>query len=188
MKIAGGIFKGVSLYSPDFPVRPTLIKIRQAVFNILRPIIYNSIFIDLFAGTGAFGFEAISNGASKVYFVESKNYKIIIKNADKLKIKKDLYEIISKDFRPAIKLLQQKNIKADIIFADPPYNKGYIAQLLKNDIIKNIINPDGFFIIEMFKKERENIDFVSDVWEIYKEKRYGDTYILFFKLKAEKYV
>ncbi|MCX8093414.1 MAG: 16S rRNA (guanine(966)-N(2))-methyltransferase RsmD [Candidatus Goldbacteria bacterium] len=188
MKISSGKFKGVNLLSPESKIRPTLIKVRQAIFNIIRPIINNSIFIDLFAGTGAIGFEALSNGASKVYFIEKKNYKILQKNAEKLRVEKNYYEIIPKDFRTALKILRRKNVFSDIIFADPPYNKGYIAQLLKNDIIKQIIIPQGIFIIEIFKKERENIELFLNDWIIDDERRYGDIFILFFKLKENIHV
>jgi len=183
MKITSGKFKGIPLYCHGSQVRPTLVKTRQAVFNILRPVISNCIFVDLFAGTGAFGFEAISNGASKVYFIDNGNIQQLKKNAEKLKLEKIFYDIIVADYMRALKLLFEKKIKADIIFADPPYNKGYIAQLLKNDIIKEIINPDGIFIIEVFKEERKGLESVMNGWEINKEKKYGDTHILFLKLK-----
>lgn len=185
MRISSGKFKGIPLFCPDTETRPTLIKIRQAVFNILRPVINNCIFIDLFAGTGAFGYEAISNGAAKVYFIDKDNFRFLKKNADKLKLEKNFYKIISADYRTAIKLLKKNKVRADIIFADPPYNKGYVAQLLKNDIIKDIIVPNGIFIIEIYKKERENIQSLQKYWEIDKEKKYGDIYILFLSLKKE---
>lgn len=188
MKIASGKFKGVPLFCSDVKVRPTLIKIRQAVFNIIRPVIYDSIFIDLFAGTGAFGFEALSNGAAKVFLIDRHNKGDLIKNINKLKLEKEMYEIISLDYNSALKLLKKDEIKADIIFADPPYNKGYVAQLIKNDIIKEIIKPDGIFIIEIFKKEKVNLESFLNDWKIDKEKIYGDTHILFLKSKEKKYV
>jgi len=186
MKISSGKFKGMPLYSPDLKVRPTLVKIRQAIFNILRPIITDSIFIDLFSGTGAFGLEAISNGASKVYFVEKNNIKYIIKNCEKFKLNKDFYDIIPGDYKMAIKFLVKKNIKADIIFADPPYNKGFVAELLKNDIIKDILNKNGILIIEIQKNERKNLEQDLNAWIINKEKNYGDINILFLNLKENK--
>ncbi len=185
MKITSGKFSGVPLYCPDTNVRPTLIKIRQAVFNIIRDIINNSIFIDLFSGTGAFGFEAISNGAEKVYFIDVNNKKYLSKNAEKLKLGKNFYDVIMADYRTGLKLLKRWEVVADIIFADPPYNKGYLAQLLKNDIIKEILNPNGMFIIEVHKKEREKMESFLNCWKIYKEKKYGDTYIIFFNLTGK---
>lgn len=179
MKISSGKFKGIPLYCPDSRVRPTLIKIRQAIFNILRPMINNSVFIDLFAGTGAFGFEAISNGAAKVYFIDKDNFKFLKKNVEKLKLEKSLYEIISTDYRSAIKLLGSNKTKADIIFADPPYNKRYVEELLKNVIIREIININGLFVIEVHKNERKETEQFLKYWLIEKEKKYGDIHILF---------
>ncbi len=124
MKISSGVFSGQKLFmSAGKNLRPTMTKIRQAIFNMIRSVICNTTVIDFFAGTGAFGLEALSNGAKKVIFIEKKSKDIIYRNVKKLKIEEDKIKILNLDFVRAIKFLEKLDLKADIIFSDPPYNR-----------------------------------------------------------------
>ncbi len=179
MKISSGIFSGQKLYIPNNKnIRPTLTKIRQAIFNMIRNRISDSVIIDFFAGTGAFGFEALSNGAKKIIFIEKKYKNIIYKNAEKLKIEKNKIIILGYDFIQACRILKKMNLKADIIFADPPYNKGFIKKILKLSILSDILVKGGFFIIEIHKDEYKENEELFKTFEIIKEKKYGDIYVL----------
>jgi 16S rRNA (guanine966-N2)-methyltransferase len=183
MKIISGVYSGRPLYSPDgMDVRPTLAKTRESVFNITRSINDGSVWVDCFAGTGAMGFVALSNGAQKVYFIENKYGDCIRKNADRLKVDRQQYGIIEADFRAAIGELAKKKIRADIVFADPPYNLGLIKIFLK--ILRNsdILNENALVIVELHRDEMKEAEFAAGGWTIVKEKKYGETYLIFLKI------
>lgn len=186
MKLSSGIYSGQKLYTPkDSGMRPTLTKIRQAIFNMIRDRIQDSVIIDFFAGTGAFGLEALSNGAKKVIFVENKYKDIIYKNLSKLKIEKDRAMVLGYDFERAIKFLKKLNLKADIIFSDPPYNKGYIKKILKLFTLSDILIKNGLFILEIHRKEYDNSKDCFASFEIIKEKKYGDIFVLIIDKKEK---
>jgi len=170
LTIKGGDLKGRKIYVPSF-IRPTQNKVKKAIFDVLGDKVKGSIFLDLFAGSGNIGIEALSRGASFCVFVE-KNFKCVSL------IKKNIYELKLKDKSKIIKedsgkfVLKQKG-KFDIIFADPPYN-----YKLKRKFIENVIKilNKGIFILEVTK--RKKTDEFSDL--IKREEIYGETKILFF--------
>ncbi len=169
MRIISGKYKGRKIKALDImDVRPTSDKVRGALFNILGEKIRNSSFLDLYAGSGAVGIEALSRGAKNVYFVEDdfKVFKLIQENIANLKIKED-YEIL-KDF--------PKQKKFDIIFLDPPYTKADIKDLeLINE--NNLLADNGIIIFEHDKI----LNFKSACFELFYEKKYGKTLLSFFK-------
>ncbi len=184
MKITSGIYKGIPLFTPrGIDVRPTLAKVRSAIFNMMRPYIEDTICFDFFSGTGALGFEALSNGAAKIIFIDKDHKDIIFKNAGSLKIHKEKFEIIQTDYRQAIYILKRKAIKADIIFADPPYNKGHIKNLLKLLKINDNLN-NALIMIELHRKERKDCGEALMEWEVLREKEYGETILLLLKNKS----
>ena len=182
MRIGSGIFSGQKIKVPDgFDIRPTQTRVRQAIFNMLREKINETTVIDFFAGTGAFGLEALSNGAKQVIFVENKHGKLIHKNAEKLKIEKERYKILNQDYELSFKFLKKMDIKADIIFLDPPYNKGYIKKFLQLLFNNDILIKDGFLVMEIHKNEyKENFDILKNK-NIVKDKKYGDIHIVIIK-------
>ncbi len=170
LRITGGDLKGRKLYVPPF-IRPTQNKVKKAIFDILGKQVINSTFLDLFAGSGNIGIEALSRGARLCVFVE-KNFKcvsIIKKNVYELKLQ-EKSKIIKEDSE---KFILKQNNKFDIIFADPPYN-----YVLKKKFIENVIKilNKGIFILEVTK--RKKFDEFSDL--IKREEIYGETKILFF--------
>ena len=175
MRVISGKYKGMVLKEYDVVgTRPTMDRVKESLFGIIQNKVPNSICLDLFAGSGSLGLEAISNGAKKVYFVD-KN-KIVINNMKNnfTKIDDD-YELYNLDYKEALNRFKSQNIKFDIVFLDPPYDF-----LLINDSIKllkeyNLLNKDSYIVCEYTK---ENIN--SDL-EIYKEKKYGDKYIRIYK-------
>jgi 16S rRNA (guanine966-N2)-methyltransferase len=182
MKITSGEFAGIPLFTPkNFDVRPTLSKTRQAVFNMLRFGLPGASCVDIFCGTGAFGFEALSNSAAKAVFIDNANMQLLLKNAEKLKLKTGRYEILTCDFEAGLEKLAKKKFKADFIFADPPYNSGYIIKLLKNRNLSDVLNEEGTLIIEAHKNEMTGDKEALYGWKVYKEKKYGDVLILLLK-------
>jgi len=139
-------------------VRPTSSKVRQAVFNILYDISGMS-FLDLFAGTGEVGFEALRRGAKEVVFVE-KDKRVCSNLRKKIVSRKDNVELRCMD---ALSFLKKSNRKFDIIFADPPYNYHSYDKLIKLSL--NSLSDSGIFILE-HRKER---DFNADDRRVYGE-------------------
>ena len=181
--IIGGKYKKTILDVPSKQVRPTSAFKREAIFSILESYaIKHSIeiykkksFIDICAGSGLVGLEAISRGIEKSYFIENddKVIKILKKNCQKI-CKKDEFEIIIGN---AIDSLDEKFvIEPSIIFIDPPYKKENINLLLLK-ILKNKIKLKyTFLIIETSKDEKITI---PEGLTLFREKVYGKTKILF---------
>jgi len=169
MQIITGKYKGRKLVSLETDkTRPTLARVKESIFAMIQGEIQDSIVLDLFAGSGAMGIEAISEGAKKVYFIDN-NFdakKVLSKNL--VNVKED-YEIIITDYKDALDKFSKKNQKFDLVFLDPPYKSdfGEIAlsmlkdlKLLKNNAIivfeqttENCLqNPLNGFIIEKSRK------------------------------------
>ena len=170
MKIIGGFLKGQSLKIPK-GIRPAESIVRKAVFDKIGNIEGKDV-LDIFAGSGSFGFEAISRGASFCTFVENniRCVKIIEGNAKNLKVFEKI-KIYKMDYK---KFLKINDKKFDIIFASPPYK--FILD--KNSIKKiiNILKKDGIFILET----RKEISFNEFKNFILKEAIYGETKITYF--------
>jgi 16S rRNA (guanine(966)-N(2))-methyltransferase RsmD len=126
LKILGGEFKGLSLQSPTGnKTRPTQAILRQAVFNISQQEVEGSHFLDLFAGSGAMGLEALSRQAKRAVFVEKdpSAAKCIRANIKALHVEQ-LAELLVRDHLTALKELAKRNLSFEIIYIDPPYAKG----------------------------------------------------------------
>jgi len=132
MRIISGIYGSRSINAPDGrDTRPTMDKVKGAMFNIIGSLIEGSIVLDLFSGSGSLGIEALSRGAKKVYFNDyaRKPYLTILDNLNNLKVEKDKYQLTSLDYKT---YLNKNNAVYDVIFLDPPYkNKIYEEIILK---------------------------------------------------------
>ncbi|MEA2088076.1 MAG: 16S rRNA (guanine(966)-N(2))-methyltransferase RsmD [Candidatus Caldatribacteriota bacterium] len=181
MRIVAGKNKGNILKSPrDLSVRPTSEKVREALFDILGSSVRETIFLDLFAGTGAVGIEALSRGAKKVIFIEKepKCIKIIKENLEKTGNIQNavVYKI---DFLPGLKLLARKNYLLDYIFLDPPYNKGLVNISLLEISNLPILRKSGWIIVQHYKKEKV-IKNLSNL-RLFDQRRYGECYLSFYE-------
>jgi 16S rRNA (guanine966-N2)-methyltransferase len=136
VRIIGGKYRGRRLTFPDLPgLRPTPDRVRETLFNWLMHDIHGACVLDLFAGSGALGVEALSRGASHVTFVEkdSKASRIIRENLDYLKALSSHYEVHQADaliYLASLSALTACNAKFDLIFLDPPFGKDLLAQCL----------------------------------------------------------
>ncbi|MGB9720085.1 MAG: 16S rRNA (guanine(966)-N(2))-methyltransferase RsmD [bacterium] len=176
MKIIAGLNKGRYLKVAKSGMRPTRAIVRSAIFNILRDHICNANLIDIFAGTGALGLEALSQGAKSCVFVE-KNPRILLNNIKHLKLQKKI-QVIKQDFRPALKYLRGE--KFDIAFIDPPYKGEFVSETLKLICFYQLIEEQGIIVAEY---ARFNRLVIPQEYIVLKEKRYGDTSVSFLKLK-----
>lgn len=180
MRIIGGTAKGRRLVSfRGMSIRPTTDKVREAIFNILpRPFTFKNV-LDLFAGTGAMGMEALSRGAEKVIFVDSdmKAIKIIKKNLELCKLT-DKAVIIDRDVQSALDLLSRKGEKFDLIIIDPPYNTSLMGIALNHIGEKGLLDANGLIVAESSKRM---------IWDrevkglrLFDRRRYGDTVVSFY--------
>ena len=132
MRIISGFLKGRSVGGYDVKgTRPTMDRVKESLFGSIQNYIKESICLDLFAGSGSLGFEALSNGASKCFFVDNNN--IVIKQLNKtihsLNDKDSI--VINMDYKDALNKFKNDNIKFDLIFLDPPYKFNLIDNCLE---------------------------------------------------------
>jgi len=159
MKIIAGKFKGQNFFMPS-GIRPTQNIAREAIFNIVGQDLKGICFLDLFAGSGAIGLEALSRGAKSVTFVEKepKCSEVIGENLHRLKgLKKAIAtgdnDLLALDSFAAIKVLARQNRKFHVVFADPPYGRGLAKKALKTLDGYDILHRNCTVIIQHDKKE-----------------------------------
>lgn len=181
MRIIGGIAKGRKLASPKgMPVRPTADMVKEALFDILAPYIDDAMFLDLFAGSGSVGLEALSRGAKEVYFVDDERQCVsLIKHNLVLLNMHDKGKVILSDAIASMDLLLRWRKRFDIVFMDPPYERDYVMKGVKAVITADILIENGILVVQ--RSKREALHAVPEGWVIYKEKVYGDTILDFIR-------
>lgn len=183
MRIIGGEYKSRIISIPKgVEIRPTQDKVRGAIFNILGDVSGKNV-LELFAGSGAFGIEAISRGAKSVTFVDN-NFRCaqtIRSNLESLGVNDSKYEIIRANALSILPRLARNEEKFDIIFLDPPYYKGIAKNCLINIDSYDIIAPVGLVIIERFKKDALDVELERLLFM--DERRYGDTLITMYAVR-----
>jgi 16S rRNA (guanine966-N2)-methyltransferase len=151
MRIIAGKFKSRRLEAPaGLHTRPTSDRLRETLFNVVAPRIQDSVWLDLFAGSGAIGIEALSRGARTVYFVESAAAaaRTIRKNLHMLEIEEGT-EVIERDAITALRMLDSQAVACDFVFLDPPYRKmGDYEQVLGFLSQSRLLNAGGQVIAE----------------------------------------
>lgn len=180
MKILYGNLKGKNLIvCKNLNMRPTEARAKSVIFNTLN-IDSDDKVIDIFAGTGSLGFEAISFNAKKVYFSDNnlKSYQAIKKNINTFDLNANNYKVFHTDFR---RFLKKIDFKATIIFIDPPFIASHYYDEALNIIFNNkILNKEGTIVLEkLVKVEIKNLLLFS----IFKQKKLGEREILFLKNK-----
>ncbi|NWG01815.1 MAG: 16S rRNA (guanine(966)-N(2))-methyltransferase RsmD [Syntrophaceae bacterium] len=179
MRIITGRSKGRRLSRPKgHGVRPTSDRVKESIFNILGEEVEGKIVLDLFAGTGNLGIEALSRGASKAIFVEKgrQALRFIQRNLNQLGLE-DGSEIIPKDVNRAIGMLKQRGESFDLILMDPPYGKGWVKKTLTKLNSHPIYGKDSLLVIEHDRREYLPQDLEG--WALIRQKKIGDTLISF---------
>lgn len=183
MRVIAGQFRSRKLAAvPGMDTRPTSDRLRETLFNVAGPLIVDAVFLDLYAGTGAVGIEAISRGAREVYFVESdkKAARVIRQNLQSLKIE-DGAEVLEWEAVPALRLLESQAIAADFIYIDPPYeDHGSYAQALGLLAQSRLIDAGSIVIAEHDKHFDLSAEFGA--LKRYRELKQGDAVLSFYKL------
>jgi len=187
MRIIGGTFKGIKIFEAfDKNTRPLKDLVKESILNILEHSkdlkinLNNSLVLDLFSGTGSFGLECISRGASKVYFFENYNQSIdiLLKNIKKLKCEKKAIVLNENAFN-FFENKALKNEKLDLIFLDPPYKEENIKIILENIVKLKLLKESGLIVLHRHKKTKD--DFGSK-FNIKKSAKYGISKIIFLKI------
>lgn len=181
MRVIAGTVRGFRLQAPSGRrTRPTADRVREALFNILSPYVIDSRVLDLFAGSGAVGIEALSRGAVRAVFVEEHPaaLKALRKNLDKTGMEEKA-GIIPFDIETALKLLHKKKEMFDLVYLDPPYHQGMIASTLEGLAKGETVSPRGLVIAEA--SSRESIPEAVANFRCYRRQNYGDTDLIFFR-------
>jgi 16S rRNA (guanine966-N2)-methyltransferase len=179
MRVIAGSAGGVRLAVPKRGVRPTMDRVKAAIFSSLGKVIIRSRVLDLFAGSGALGIEALSRGARSVLFVEEdrQSIRVIGKNLAKTRFgariqQQEVFEFLRK---------ASGTEKFQIIFADPPYEKTksgecFTEKLLTSEKLGQLLAPGGVFVLE--KRPSEALPEIK-LWRVARRKTYGATEVLF---------
>lgn len=177
MRIISGKLKGreVKGYAID-GTRPTMDRVKESIFSIIQENVRDAIVLDLFAGSGNLGLEAISNGCKKAYFIDKNKIatKTIQENGTKFQVL-DQMEILSMDEKNALFLLEERNVKFDLVFLDPPYHDNVILSVLDSLREKKLLNPGALIICEMEENYIGSIRIEG--YLLIKQKSYGSKYV-----------
>lgn len=186
MRIISGKSRGTKLYTLEgLNTRPTLDRIKEPLFSIIQARINDANVLDLFAGSGALGLEALSRGAKSCTFCDS-SYKaanIIKMNIEKTKMNLNS-NLIVLDYKMCLKKLKNDGKLFDIIFIDPPYNSELIFLSVKEIIEMDLLDKDGLIIAETDDEETITNKINSLNIEIMDTRKYGRVTLLFIKRKG----
>ncbi len=193
MRVIAGSARGVYLSSlKGNTTRPISDRIKDSLFNILSQVIPDSNVIDMYAGTGAIGIEALSRGARSCMFIEidKSAIQVIKKNLETTKLQ-DKAQVLRYDVFEIVPYLVENSVEVDLVFASPPYplieKSSYRDELLVLFSIlcsKRIVQPEGLIVLQHKKTEFE-IPTEAPYLELFNTRVYGDTQISFFKNMME---
>lgn len=186
MRIISGVYKGRSLKTTTGPgFRPAMGKVKEALFSMLeaRGAAWpEAEVLDLFAGSGSLGFEALSRGARRVCFVESAPYaaKVITANAELLGVENHRFSIERED---ASKLLARRPPHPfEVIFIDPPYEMQVLGNILKSLLKNGWTSPGGLINAEVEARQRIDAEAVHPDLELLADRAYGQTRVLLWSV------
>jgi 16S rRNA (guanine966-N2)-methyltransferase len=175
MRIISGKYKGKNIMGYNINgTRPTMDRVKESMFAMIQSNIKNSICLDLFAGSGSLGIEALSNGARWCYFVENSSeiYGILKNN---LSFISD-YTLLNLDYKDALSRFSNEGLKFDLIFLDPPYSLNLINGVLDYIYSNDLLSDNGMIVCEF---ESENV--FSNCFELYKTRKYGSKFVSIYK-------
>lgn len=183
MRIISGTARGMKLFTLDGTnTRPTLDRVKEPLFNILNFRLQNAVVLDLFAGSGALGLEAISRGAIKAIFCEHDRNAadIIKKNIEKTRFNQESL-LIKGDFELALRQIKKDGIKIDIVFLDPPYRTELIYKSIDMIINFKILNEDAIVVLETDEPDRIQDEIKDLNVKIFDIRKYGRVSLLFMQ-------
>ena len=184
LRVIGGEAKGrkLNILKGD-SVRPTTDRVKEALFNILREKIIGAEVLDLFAGVGSLGIEALSRGAKRAVFVDKRAAcaRIIRKNLARLDFH-NRAEVYQEEVGPVVKRLAQREREFNLVFVDPPYGSDLAEETLGNLMERHIVEDKGIVMVEHHRKRIMPKEIGG--LKLVRDERYGDTSLSFYR--AEK--
>ena len=179
MRITTGKYRNRKLHMPK-GIRPTQDKVRKAVFDILGDI-SGLTFLEIFAGSGAVGFEALSRGVVELTLVESNPNSVLAIKRNIVLLNATACNLYHLEAEKAVKLLSLDKKTFDIIFIDPPYLKDMAKKILQTLEGYDILSPNGLIVVQHSKLEQLSKDGLK--FSLIKEAKYGDTWLSIFRKK-----
>lgn len=183
MRVIAGSARGHPLKVPrGRATRPTAARTREALFNILGGLVRGSRFLDLFAGSGAVGIEALSRGAALAVFVERdpRAVRVLRENLARTRLETRA-EVLALDAGAALRLLGRQGRRFELVFADPPYGNGFPGPLLDLVVRHGLLASAGLVILETCK--RNPLPETEGVLRLVRHRRYGDSVLAFYAQK-----
>lgn len=180
MRIITGDFKGRRLEMPvGKDIRPTTEKVKEAIFSIIAGNIPGAVCVDLFAGTGNLGLEALSRGADKCYFADNSRDSInLIKRNIEMCKAEEWSVVIPGDFERVLERLGERGEKIDIFFLDPPYREGLYEKCFELIREYDLLAEEGIIVAE--HGEREPLPEEMEGYIVLKQKNYGSIAITIY--------
>ncbi len=189
MRIITGSARGTRLFSPvGDEVRPTTEMAKEGVFSAIQFDLEGRTFLDLFAGSGQMGLEALSRGAREATFVDCSedSLKILRKNAEKTKLN-DRCRVIRSEYGEYIKSASRRGQAFDFVYADPPYGKDLAPELMKRIIRSDLVKPGGVLMLETDRSKLDTSSVPEEVLdrvESVKQYKFSRCYVYFVRLKG----
>ena len=184
MRIISGTARGTKLYTlKGMQTRPTLDRVKESLFNIIQNKIVDSIFLDLFSGSGAIGLEAASRGAKKVILCDKSKeaLNIIKKNIEKTHLEEKA-QVFNTDYEMLLK--EKIKEKVDIVYIDPPYNSNFAKKSIEIMIKNKIVDENSTIIVETDREDKIN-EISKLPIEIEDKRKYGRAEIIFLRIRKE---
>ncbi len=180
MRIISGTLKGKKLFSAiGLSLRPTSDRVRESVFDILQGTIEGLRVLDLFAGTGAMGIEALSRGAAAAVFIENQKSSLeaLRKNLSTCRLE-GISEVLAQEAEEGLRVLEGRGRSFDLIFLDPPYGKGLARRTLAGLAESRLLKPETLIVAEHSPAEE-----VGEIFPLERAdfRKYGGTCISFFR-------
>lgn len=185
MRIIAGIAKGKKILPPEgMGTRPTLDRVKENIFNMIQFRVYGTKAIDVFAGTGSLGLEAVSRGAKECYLVDmgEKSFSLLKQNVKSLNFE-DKCTCLNMDSYEALKMLASKGMIFDLIFIDPPYLREMIPPAMQIVDDNNLLNRDGLIVSKI--DSSEEIYQGTDNIKLTDYRKYGNTTVCFYEYREE---
>lgn len=177
MRVIAGSARGIPLVAPEGrETRPTADRVREALFNILGPRVVDAQFLDLFAGTGAHGIEALSRGAARAIFIENSRAACdcILKNAQKARV----WDQAGLHRTALPEALARVPGPFDIVVADPPYAYAHYPELLQALLDYDVLAPQALVVVE--HDRRAALPDIVGRLQRTRQAQYGDTVLSFY--------
>lgn len=179
MRVIAGKYRNRSLKSSDH-FRPTTDRVRETLFNILQNELEGTVFVDAFAGSGAVGIEALSRGASEVFFIETNRKSLQVLESNLVQCcQGEKWRILAMTVKKGLEVIRNEADFVHILFFDPPYDFQDYAEILEQSAT---LFPEALVVLE--SSSRTKLD-VSTALHLSKRKEIGETVLSFFRLKQK---